>query len=370
MNLNWLLLFIPIAIGLDLTAADPVFVFLTAALAIVPLAKLMGDATESLAHYLGATFGGLLNATLGNAPEIIISLFALHKGLVDIVKASITGSIIGNLLFGLGIAMFVGGLKRPREAQKFHPSMARMNSDLLLLAVFGLIVPAVFAHSTQSAAEISLPIAMVLIGIYVASFLFTVVNIVPKLERDKQADIERALKAEGSPFAAESAGDDSSDEALWSRGKALAVLAIVTIALAVMSEILTGALEPATESLGLTPLFAGVFLLALVGNAAELFSAARFARNDQMDLSVGITVGASLQVALLVVPLLVFAGILFGQDMDLVFTQFELVAIVLSVMVSRTLVYDGESNWLEGLALIAVYVMLGVGFYYAPSGVS
>lgn len=365
MNLNWLLAFIPIGIGLDLAQANPVLVFLAAALAIVPLAKLMGDATESLAHFLGATFGGLLNATLGNAPEIIISLFALHKGLVDIVKASITGSIIGNLLFGLGVSMLAGGLKFPRQSQSFDPKVARMNGDLLLLAVFGLVVPAVFAHSTQSADEISLPIAVVLISIYLAGFLFTVLNIMPALEQEKAADIERTLKAEGSPFVPESAGEET--EPHWSRNKALGVLAAVTIGLAVMSEILTGALEPATHDLGLTPLFAGVFLLALVGNAAELFSAARFAMNNQMDLAVGITVGASLQVTLVVVPLLVFFGIAFGQDMNLVFSQFELVAIILSVMVSRTLIYDGASNWLEGLALIAVYLMLGIGFYYAPA---
>lgn len=362
MTLNWLLIFIPIGIGLDLAEANPVLVFVTAALAIIPLAKLMGDATEALAHTLGATLGGLLNATLGNAPEIIISLFALHKGLVDIVKASITGSIIGNLLFGLGVSMLAGNLRAPRDSLAFNSKVARMNGDLLLLAVFGLIVPAVFAHSTQSADEISVPIAVVLISLYLASFVFTLFNIMPTLAQD--ADIERTLKAEGSPFVPESAGEE---EAHWSQGKALGILAVVTIALALMGEILTGALEPATHDLGLTPLFAGVFLLALVGNAAELFSAVRFARSQQMDLAIGITVGASLQITLVVVPVLVFCGLAFGQDMNLVFSQFELVAIVLSVMVSRALIYDGSSNWLEGLALIAVYLMLGVGFYYAPA---
>lgn len=368
MNLNWLLLFIPIALAMDWFGVDPILVFLASALAIVPLAKLMGDATEALARFLGATLGGLLNATLGNAPEIIISLFALHAGLVDIVKASITGSIIGNLLFGLGLSIFAGGIKYRKEALSFDPKMARMNGDLLLLAVFGLIIPAVFSHSSRAmtdlheAAEISLPIAALLLLIYCASFVYTLMA-APSTGDARQDEL--MLKAEGSPLVPESAGEEGG-EPEWSRNKALSILVAVTVALAVMSEILTDALEPATRSLGLTPLFAGVFLLALVGNAAELFSSVRFARKNQLDLSLGITVGASIQVSLVVVPMLVFFGVAFGQNMNLVFSPFELMAIMLSVFVVRNLTYDGSASWLEGLALMVVYCMLGIGFYYAP----
>ena len=368
MNLNWLLAFIPVGIGLEWFEANPILVFLASALAIVPLAKLMGDATEVLAESLGPTLGGLLNATLGNAPEIIISLFALHRGLVDVVKASVTGSIIGNLLFGLGLAMFAGGLKHRDGPQRFDSSVARMDGGLLFLATFGLLIPAIFSRTTQvaeqgqKAAEISMPIAVLLLFIYFASFLFTLLNSKPTLNEPKE---RLELKTEGNPMVPESAGEEEA-ETEWSQGKALGILGAVTVGLAVMSEILTGALEPTTESLGLTPLFAGVFLLALVGNAAELFSAVKFARKDQLDVSLGITVGASIQVSLVVVPLLVFFGVAFGQPMNLVFSTFELVAIGLSVMVSRNLIVDGQSNWLEGLTLMVVYFMLGVGFYFAP----
>lgn len=367
--MNWLLAFIPVGIGLDWFEANPILVFLASALAIVPLAKLMGDATEVLAESLGATLGGLLNATLGNAPEIIISLFALHRGLVDVVKASVTGSIIGNLLFGLGLAMFAGGLKHRDGPQHFDSSVARMDGGLLFLATFGLVIPAIFSRTTQvaeqgqKAAEISMPIAVLLLFIYFASFLFTLLNSKPTLNQPKE---RLELKTEGNPMVPESAGEEEAETATWSQGKALGILGAVTVGLAIMSEILTGALEPTTESLGLTPLFAGVFLLALVGNAAELFSAVKFARKDQLDVSLGITVGASIQVSLVVVPLLVFFGAAFGQPMNLVFSTFELVAIILSVMVSRNLIVDGQSTWLEGLTLMVVYFMLGVGFYFAP----
>lgn len=368
MNMNWLLVFIPIGLTLDSLGYSPMLVFLASALAIVPLAKLMGDATEVLARTLGATLGGLMNATLGNAPEIIISFFALHKGLVDIVKASITGSIIGNLLFGLGLAMFAGGLKQGQRLQKFDPNYARMNGALLFLSAFGLIIPSVFTRSAQAvgnterAAEISLPIAGLLLFIYCASFVFTV----QKAATDRKASQQSSLPGPSEAVEASAASAPTPEAGGWSRHRALLTLAAVTVGLAVMSEVLTGALEPASKSLGLTPLFTGVFMLALVGNAAELFSAVRFARNDQLDVALGITVGASIQVALVVVPLLVFFGNAIGQGMNLVFSFIELIAIILSVTVTRNLIVDGQSSWLEGLALMVVYFMLAVGFYHVP----
>jgi Ca2+:H+ antiporter len=359
-SLNWLLVFIPIGVGLDWFGASPILVFLASALAIVPLAGLMGDATEVLARYLGPTLGGLLNATLGNAPEIIISSFALHAGLVSMVKASLTGSILGNLLFGLGTACFAGGIKA-RGAQRFDVQAIRISSALLTLASFGLIIPAATQFNLQASREISLEIAVVLFLVYLASLVAILLTRKPVLGKE---GVKASLQEKGARPDEVSA----EPEVGWSRNRALGILAAVTIGLAIMSEILTGALEPASERLNLTPLFAGVFLLASVGNAAELAAAIRFARKDQMDLCVGVTVGASVQVGLLVAPVLVFLGVIMGQPMDLIFSPLELIALVMAIYLTRNLTYDGESTWLEGLMLVAVYLMFGVGFYYHPRG--
>ena len=363
LNLNWLLTLIPVAIVLDYLHVNPIVVFVVSALAIVPLAGLMGDATEALAEYLGPTLGALLNATLGNAPEIIISLFALNRGLIGIVKSSLTGSIIGNLLLGLGLSMIAGGLKC--KMQKFDSRVARVNGALLVLAAFGLIIPAIYRHGNGpwigagASRHVSLEIAVILFIVYLGSLVYTLVT-------NKAVVGKAGVKAEkeetGVPKEAV-----YEPEVGWSRNKALAILGGVTIALAIMSEVLTGAIEPAADSLGFTPLFAGVFLLAVVGNAAEMISAIRFARRDKMDLAIGITVGASTQVALLVAPIMVFAGFFLGQDMNLLFTRYEMWAVVLAVFITRTLIYDGESTWLEGLMLVAIYVMLGIGFFHLPA---
>jgi Ca2+:H+ antiporter len=361
-RLNLLLVFIPIALILDWVVDAPILVFAVSALAIVPLAGLMGDATEALAGYLGPTLGGLLNATLGNAPEIIIALFALHRGLISMVKASLTGSIVGNLLFGLGASMVAGGLKV--RDQKFDGNVARMNGSLLTLACFGLIIPAIYRlsprHEHDPGPEVSLEISAILFLVYGASLAFTLVTSKPVVG---QAGV-KAEKAE--------AGDvtpqvEPEDQTGWGPYQALGVLIVVTIALAIMSEILTGALEPAARRMHLTERFAGVFLLALVGNAAELFNAIRFARKDKMDLAIGITVGASTQVALLVAPILVFAGCLMGHNMNLLFSTYEMWAIIMAVYIARNLIYDGSSNWLEGVVLIGIYLMLGIGFFYLPA---
>jgi Ca2+:H+ antiporter len=357
--LYWLLAFIPIALGLGWTKQDSILIFAVSALAIVPLAALMGDATEALAEFLGPTWGGLLNATLGNAPEIIISIFALRDGLVEIVKSSLTGSVLGNLLFGVGLSMFAAGVKNPRREQTFDPKVARINAALLMLAAFGLVIPAIFVASSPNPIKrsISLEIAGALFLLYLASLVYTVL-------RHRAAVGVQAAEAElPAHHRALAAGTHAPR---WGRNKALLILAGVAVALAFMSELLTGAIEPASKRLGFTPIFSGVFLLALVGNAAELFNAIRFARKDQMDLALGITMGASTQVALLVAPVLVFAGYFLGQDMNLIFSHFEIVSIGLAVMVTRALTYDGASNWLEGLMLIVLYVMLGFGFYHMP----
>jgi Ca2+:H+ antiporter len=353
-----LLVFIPIGIALDWMAANPILVFFASALAIIPLAALMGDATEALAKFLGPTVGGLLNATLGNAPEIIISGFALHKGLVEMVKSSLTGSIIGNLLFGLGVAFFAGGIKCRRN-QRFDVEAVRMTTAVLTLASFGLIIPAATQFSTSAARSISRESAVVLFVIYLAYLIAVFSNRKNLIGKD---GVKENLKDKG-------ARPDEVEEGAevgWGRNKAVAILLAVTVALAIMSELLTGAIEPASESMNVSPLFAGVFLLAIVGNAAELLNAVRFALKDQVDLSVAVTVGASAQVGLLVAPVLVFLGAIMGQDMDLIFSPLELMAIVMAIYLTRTLTYDGESSWLEGLLLIGVYVLFGIGFLYHP----
>jgi Ca2+:H+ antiporter len=358
LKLNWLLLFIPVAIALNWFSVNPILVFLASALAIVPLAGLMGDATEALAEYLGPTLGGLLNASLGNAPEIIISLFALNRGLIRIVKSSLTGSIVGNLLFGLGVAMFAGGLRV--KSQTFDSHAARMNGALLILASFGLVIPAFYRlgpGGIEAGHHISLEISVILFAVYACSLVYTLVTSRPVVGT---AGVKAAKKDAGT--------EPEEDEVKvgWSRNKALGILAAVAIGLGIMSEVLTGALEPAADSLGLTPMFAGVFVLALVGNAAELLNAVRYARKDKMDLAIGVTVGASTQVALLVAPILVFAGYFLGQDMNLHFTPYEVWAVMMAVFITRTLIYDGNSTWLEGLMLIAIYFMLAMGFFHLP----
>jgi len=350
MTLNLLLVCIPLAVGLDWYGASPIAIFIASALAIVPLAGLMGQATEQLSIYVGATIGGLLSASLGNAPELIISGFALKEGLNDVVKASITGSILGNLLFSLGLSMIVGGLGRIR--QRFNQTVAGVNGGLLFVAAIGLLIPALFHFATGKEREVSTEIAIVLFVAYLLSLVFT-------LKTHRQL-----IETEPGEFGPTK--EQVEEEDRWSKGKAITVLAGVTVLIAVMSEILVGAIEPASTALGLTPIFAGVIFLALVGNAAEAMNAVRFARNDQMDLSVGIAVGASTQVALFVAPVLVFLGYVIGQPMDLHFSVFEMVAIVFAVAVVSRLTSDGECHWMEGVMLMAVYLMFAIGFFFLP----
>jgi Ca2+:H+ antiporter len=355
-RLNWLLIFVPIGIALDWFGASPMLVFATSGLAIVPLARLMGDATEALARYLGPATGGLLNATLGNAPEIIISAFALRAGLVDIVKSALTGSILGNLLFGLGVSFVAGGIKHRRN-QRFDPAAARLTSALLTLGSFALIIPAMNQFNPSATRSISRESAAVLFVVYLAGLAGIFLNQKPLI--GKEGVKARLQERQERPDEVKEEPEEG-----WSPSRALVVLATVTATLAIMSEVLTGALEPASHSLDLPARFTGVFLLAMVGNAAELYGAVRFARKDQMDLCVGVTVGASTQVALLVAPALVFLGWVLGREMDLLFSPLEVVAIVMAVYLTRQITYDGESSWLEGLILVALYVLFGIAFLY------
>lgn len=351
LGLNLFFVFIPVALVLEFLHADPTAIFLTSALAIIPLAGLMGKATEHLTSHVGAGIGGLLNASLGNAAELIIALVALRAGLHDVVKASITGSILGNILLVLGAAMTAGGFRY--QQQQFNRTAAGMGASLLLLAAIGLVVPALF-HFTASGRgvaverELSLEIAVILFIIYILNLVFS-------------------LKTHHHLFSGDADVMHEAGEKPWSRRRSIGVLAGVTIAVAVMSEVLVGAMEPAAKQLGLTQVFVGVILVALVGNAAEHSTAVLVAMKNKMDLALGIAVGSSLQIALFVAPVLIFSSYLFGQPLDLIFTPFEVAAVTIAVLAVGYVSSDGESNWMEGVMLLGVYLILAIAFYFLPA---
>jgi Ca2+:H+ antiporter len=349
--LDLLLVFVPATVVLELVHADPLAVFISAGLAIIPLAGLLGRATEHISAHVGAGIGGLLNASLGNAAELIIALVALREGLHDVVKASLTGSILGNILLVLGVSMLAGGLKY--ERQKFNQTAAGMGASLLLLAAAGLIIPALFHFTASSRGadverELSLEISIILFAIYVMSLIFS-------------------LKTHRHVYAGSGQETSSLGEKPWSRSQSITVLTVVTVLVALMSELLVGALEDAAKSLGLTQLFVGVVLVALVGNAAEHSTAVLVAMKNKMDLALSIALGSSLQIALLVAPLLVFASYLFGTPLDLIFTPFEVAAVTISVLIVGFVSMDGESHWMEGVMLVGVYMMLAIAFYFLPA---
>ncbi|QFY42276.1 calcium/proton exchanger [Candidatus Methylospira mobilis] len=350
--INLLLIFIPIAFGLDHWHADPFIVFIASALAIMPLAMLMEKATDALASYLGPSYGGLLSATMGNAPELIIGISALNHGLIDMLKGSIAGSVLGTLLFGVGLSMFVGGLGRP--FQTFDRDMVSINSSLLMLGTFSMIIPAVFDFTTDVDQEISLHISVTLLLIYVASIIHTLV-------RDGR-NTDSIDIPPGHPVAK----PKTKETPEWSRNTALAILAAVAVALAVVSDLLTGSIQPAADAMGLNPVFAGVFLLAMVGNIPQYMNSVSFAHKNKMTLALSINLGSTTQLVLLVAPLLVISGTLMGLKMNLLFSNFELIGVILSVNIARSLIADNRSTWFEGLLLIGVYAMLGFGFYYLP----
>jgi Ca2+:H+ antiporter len=351
--LNWLLIFVPTAVVLELAHANPVAIFITSALAIIPLAGWMGRATEHLAEKMGQGIGGLLNATFGNAAELIIALMALRRGLFDVVKASITGSIIGNILLVLGLAILLGGLKYPRQA--FNRTAAMLGSTMLALSAIALLMPAVFhllvkdkpgAHEQ----DLSLEIAIVLFITYILSLIFTL--------RTHHHLYSGAAEA-GEAHEANMTGG-------WSRSRSVIVLLIATGLVALMSEFLVGAVETTSHTLGLTEVFVGVILVAIIGNAAEHSTAVLVAIKDKMDLALNIAIGSSMQIALFVAPVLVFVSYLFGKPMDLLFTTLEVVTVAVSVAIVALIAQDGESNWMEGVLLLAVYTILGFTFYMLP----
>jgi Ca2+:H+ antiporter len=350
--------FIPVAIALELVHASATVIFVTSALGVIPTAALMGRATEELAARSGPGIGGFLNVTFGNAPELIIAFFALNEGLQEVVKASLVGSILGNILLVMGAAMLVGG--RKRERQFFDRTAANTQSGMLLLAVVALVMPAIYElviggslpSPTEKAQQfpdeleqMSLAVALVLLVSYAAGLFFS-------------------LRTHKDLFNPAHGEDDHVGEP-WSVRKAVLALAIAGVAVGVMSEILVGSITEASESIGLSPFFVGVIVVAIVGNAAEHWVAIYFASRDKMDLSVNIAIGSSAQIALFAAPVLVLLSFFVGPfPMSLVFNGLELGAIFMAVIIANQVTQEGESNWFEGFQLLAVYLVLGLVFFF------
>ena len=350
--------FIPIAIAIELAHADASVIFVCSALGVIPTAALMGQATEQLAMRSGPGIGGFLNVTFGNAPEIIIALFALHEGLQEVVKASLVGSILGNILLVMGAAMLVGGLKR--ERQTFDATAAGVQAIMLLLAAIAMIMPAIFqlvhggglpGPDTKAkdfggdVEHLSIAVAIVLLITYFAGLIFS-------------------LKTHKDLFNPEHSVDEREAEP-WSVRKSVTWLAIAGVAVGVMSEILVGSITEASESIGLSPFFVGIIVVAIVGNAAEHWVAVYFAMRDKMDLSVNIAIGSSAQIALFAAPLLVLVSLFVGPfPMSLVFNGLELGALLLAIVVAQAVTYEGESTWFEGFQLLSVYAVLALTFYF------
>jgi Ca2+:H+ antiporter len=351
--LNLLVLALVIAAGARLVGASDVIVFVTSGLAIIPLAGLIGHATDELGSYVGPGMGGFLNATFGNATELIIVLLALNAGLTEVVKASISGSILGNLLLVLGLSFLVGGWGR--EKQIFNRVQASSSVALLFLAIVALVMPATYsfavfggsAHTdAPSELTISVLVAIVMLLTYGASMIFSF-----RTHRELLSPV----------------GHAESEPPVLSRNAAVVLLAGATVLTAGAAELLVGSIEVAAHALGLTEFFIGIVLVAIIGNAAEHFAAVWLARRDKMDLALTIAISSSSQVALLVAPVAVLASLVLGHPMALLFNVFELAALVLSVLAVNMDVQDGESNWLEGLQLVSIYAVLVIVFFYVPA---
>ncbi|MEW6517925.1 MAG: calcium/proton exchanger [Thermodesulfobacteriota bacterium] len=356
--MNKLLIFVPITIALEYLAPQQhLWIFFAAALAILPLAGWMGEATEQLAEKTGEGVGGLLNATFGNAAELIIAFAALRAGMHDVVKASIAGSIVGNILLVLGAAMLAGGIRH--QDQRYNASAARSQATLLMLAAIALILPAAYKrlaamHFSQDVLQLqplSVSISTVLLAMYVMFLVFSLIT-------------HKKLFA-GNAVPADHHGEET---ASWSAQKSLMILGAATAAIAWISEILVGAIEPAAHIIGLSNIFVGVFVVAILGNAAEHATAVAAAMKNRMDLSLSIAIGSSVQVALFVAPVLVLASLWVGPTpMDLVFTPGLVLIVLLSTMITAQVAGDGQSDWLKGAQLLAVYFILGLTFFFVPT---
>lgn len=342
-----LLAFIPVAVVVRYMHVAPVLVFILSALAIVPLAKYIGEATEQLAVHAGPAMGGLLSATFGNATELLIAIFAIKAGLFEVVKASITGSLLGNLLLVLGGAMFAGGLKYKK--QTFNNTAVLASASAMLLTVIALVMPAIFVQTAPQAdgntiERLSLLVSGLMIVLYGAQLIFT-------LKTHRHLYTEEVGKHE---------------DAKRSIRKSVGILLVATLFVAWMSELLVGSIEPVVMKLGWTELFIGVVFVAVIGNVAEHASAITMAMKNRMDLALQIAIGSATQIAMFVAPVLVFVSLAFGRPMSLIFNVFEIVSIMLSVFIVNLVVQDGESNWLEGMQLMIAYAIIAVAFFFHP----
>jgi Ca2+:H+ antiporter len=367
--LYFLVIFAPVALVLEFSHSEPLLIFIFAAIALTPLAKLIGDSTEHLAIHFGTTIASLLNVTFGNAAEIIIGIVALSAGLVNLVKASIIGSIIGNILLIFGLSLVVGGLKQ--KEQFFNKENTGYQSSMLFLAIIGLAIPTILSITVLNpTTEVSLVgqgniqfisdvLAFVLLGVYIASIIFTFVThkhlfAIPTLEREggnkAHKDIDNQRQH---PY-----------DSHWSKKKSILLLGAGVIGVVLVSEVLVSSVEVTIIKFGYGEMFVGAIIVGIVGNAAEHSSAIMLARRGKLDLSIGIAAGSGTQVAIFVVPILVIAGIVLNRPFNLVFTIYELAVVFLAALILNFIAHDGKSNWFEGIMLTAVYIMIAVGFFF------
>ena len=342
--LKFMLLFVPISFIGKFLNFSPTIMFILAALSIIPLAGIMGEGTEEISFYTGPKIGGFLNATFGNATELIISFFALKSGLFEVVKSSIAGSIIGNILLVLGASMFIGGLKH--KTQNFNINVVETTSSMLLFSLIGLCVPAFFTHTINANLlntryeGLSLVVAIVMFILYILSLIFSFFT---------HKDLYATTTEEG-------------HESKWSLKKSITILIIATVIIAIESEFLVGGIEDITSKLGLSEFFVGIILIPIIGNAAEHSTAITMALKNKMDVAIEIALGSSLQIILFVAPVLIFLSLLF-TPMSIIFNPFELVSLIASVIIANKVASDGQSNWLEGAQLMAVYFIIAAGFF-------
>ena len=341
-----LLIFAPAAVALELLHVDNFLVFIFAAIALIPFAKLIGDSTEHLSEHYGPTLGSLLNATFGNAAEIIIGVVAISGGLIDLVKASITGSILGNILLVFGLSLVAGGLKKE---QFFNKENTGFQSSMLFLAIIGLAIPTIISSTVESGKIqiLSDIVAFLLLAVYILGIVFTFVthkHLFEPFRKEEEKEQER--------------------HRVWTKKKSFLLLIISMVSVIIVSEVLVHSVEAAIKKFGFSELFVGAIVVGIVGNVAEHSSAIILARKDKLDLSIGIAAGSGTQVALFVVPVLVIAGIIMGRPFSLVFTILELAAVFLAAIILNLIAHDGKSNWFEGIMLTVVYMIIAIGFFF------
>ncbi|QTL99457.1 calcium/proton exchanger [Iocasia frigidifontis] len=354
-KMRYLLIFVPISLGFSYFRDGSIWSFITSALAIIPLAALMASITDRLRNILGSSWGGIINVTFGNATELIISIFAIYDGLLNVVKANITGSIIMNLLLVLGMSFLLGGLRYQR--QKFDKLLAITNSAMLMLAVIGMLIPAIFYFGSSNIktlvlGKLSMGVGFVLFVTYLASLYFTLIF------HEKEKKVFHVSKGSGGDSARKKEGKGK----LWYN---VLYLLLTTIFIAIEASILVGSIEIIQEGFNISPVFIGVIILPIISNVAENVTAINMARADKIDLSITIAIGSSIQVSLFIVPLLIFFSHLIGRPMNVLFNLLEISSIGLSVLAINVVYLQGKSNWFEGLQLIAAYLIIAIAFYFA-----